>query len=120
YFIQYKYLKNKIGIHRLGRFGSLDELEKMSFFLIMIGVPLFLVSLIWGTIWGRITIEHFFYFDAKVITSVVVLIVYRVFLYIKIMKKETGNKLAYFNMIAFLLLLYIVFLSRSFSMFHWL
>ena len=119
YFIQYRYLKNKIGIHRLGRFGSLDELEKMSFFLIMIGVPLFLISLIWGTMWGRITIEQFFYFDAKVITSIVVLIAYSVFLYVKIVKKETGTKLVYFNVFAYLLLLINVFVSPVFSKFHW-
>lgn len=119
YLIQYEILKNKISFRRLGRFGSLPELEKMSFFFTMIGVPLLLISLIWGVIWGHLTLDSFFYFDVKVITSIIVLIMYSFFLYMKIMKKEQGKKLALINIAAFLLLLINIFLSQSFSTFHW-
>lgn len=119
YFIQYEILKNKTGFRRLGRFGSLPELERMSVFFIMIGVPLLLISLIWGVIWGHLTLDSFFYFDVKVITSVIVFIMYCYFLYMKIVKKEHGKKLALINIATFLLLLINIFLSQSFSTFHW-
>lgn len=119
YFIQYETLKNKVSFKRLGRFGSLTELERMTFFFTMIGVPLLLISIIWGVIWGHLSLDTFFYFDAKVLTSIVILIMYCFFLYLKIMKKEQGIKLSLVNMAAFLVLLINIFLSRSFSKFHW-
>ncbi len=119
YVIQYEILKNKIGFRRLGRFGSLTELEKMSFFFTMLGVPFLLISLIWGVIWGHLTLDAFFYFDAKVVTSAIVFIAYSYFLYMKIAKKKQGKNLALTNIAAFLLLLINLFLSQTFSTFHW-
>lgn len=119
YFIQYEIIKNKLSLKRLGRFGSLTELDRLSAFFTMIGVPLLLVSLIWGLIWSHLALEHIVYFDAKVVTSIIVLIAYCGYLYVKFMRREQGKKLALINIAAFLLLLINIFLSRSFSKFHW-
>ncbi|PWA06400.1 cytochrome C assembly protein [Pueribacillus theae] len=119
YVIQYEMLKNKKSIKRLGRFGSLTELERMSFFFAMVGVPLLSLSIIWGGIWGHLTIDQFNYLDAKVITSIMVVIGYCFFLYAKVVKNTQGKSLSFINIVAFLLLLINIFLSRSFSEFHW-
>lgn len=119
YFIQYEIIKNKLSLKRLGRFGSLTELERLSAFFTMIGVPLLLISLIWGLIWSHLALEQIVYFDAKVLTSIIVLIAYCGYLYVKFMRKEQGKKLALINIAAFLIMLINIFLSRSFSKFHW-
>lgn len=119
YFIQYKMLKNKKWMDRFRRFGNLEKLEKMAFFFAMFGVPLLLLSIILGLIWGQIVIQNFNYFDVKVISSFIVLIAYSYYLYMKVVKDQRGFKLSLMNNMAFLLLLVNFFFASSFSSFHW-
>lgn len=119
YFIQYEMLKSKRWVQRFGRFGNLEQLEKMSFFFAMFGVPLFLLSIILGLIWGKIAIDPFNYFDAKVIASFVVLICYSYYLYMKVVKDQRGINLSLMNNFSYLLLLVNIFYASSLSNFHW-
>ncbi|HET7580418.1 MAG TPA: cytochrome c biogenesis protein CcsA [Bacillales bacterium] len=118
YFIQHYMLKEKKWHKRMLRLGSLSQLEKWSFVCNMIGVPLLLISLILGMIWASIKLHTFYWLDAKVILSFVVIVVYSAFLYQKVAKGMHGQTLVFWNTAAFLVVLINYFLSESLTSFH--
>lgn len=118
YYIQSRMLKKKHWNKRMVRFGSLEQLEKASFVLNMIGVPLLLISLILGMVWSSLKLHTFYWYDAKVILSFVVIVVYSLFLYEKVAKGTHGNTLVQWNTAAFLVVLINYFLSESLTDFH--
>src|SRR6476620_11455662 len=121
YVIQYNLLKQKKWGKRLARISDLSKLEHMSYVLNVIGIPLIIIGIILGSRWAYLTLPDVFWFDAKVIGSVFVIIVYCVYLYLRISKGVTGKSLAMWNMAAFLILLINFFLIGNFSTFHmWL
>jgi HemX protein len=121
YLLQYNLLKQKKWGKRLVRISDLSKLEHMSYVLNVIGIPLIIIGIILGSRWAYLTLPDVFWFDAKVIGSVFVIIVYCVYLYLRISKGVTGKSLAMWNMAAFLILLINFFLIGNFSTFHmWL
>lgn len=121
YLLQYNLLKQKKWGKRLVRIPDLSKLEHMSYVLNVIGVPLIMIGIILGSRWAHITLPEVVWFDAKVIGSVFVIIVYCLYLYLRISKGVTGKSLAMWNMAAFLILLINFFLIGNFSTFHlWL
>lgn len=118
YLLQYNLLKQKKWGKRLVRISDLSKLEHMSYVLNVIGIPLIIIGIILGSRWAYLTIPHVFWFDAKVIGSVFVIIVYCVYLYLRISKGVTGKSLAMWNMAAFLIVLINFFLVGNFSTFH--
>src|SRR3954447_1644937 len=121
YLLQYNLLKQKKWGKRLVRIPDLSKLEHMSYVLNVIGVPLIMIGIILGSRWAYITLPEVVWFDAKVIGSVCVILVYCLYLYLRISKGVTGKSLAMWNMAAFLILLINFFLIGNFSTFHlWL
>ncbi|RBW71639.1 cytochrome C assembly family protein [Bacillus taeanensis] len=118
YILQFQMLKNKQWSKRLIRFGSLSQLEQMSFYCNMLGVPLLLLSLILGLVWAGIKLDGFNYFDTKVVISFIVLLTYSSYLYQKVAKNRQGKFLALWNNAAFLIVLINIFLSSMLSNFH--
>lgn len=119
YFIENRMLKQKRwNKRRLVRFGSLIQLEQGAYLLNMIGVPLLLISLILGLIWSSIKLHTFYWYDAKVILSFVVILVYSLFLYQKVNKGMHGHTLVQWNTAAFLVVLLNYFLSGPLTNFH--
>ena len=93
----------------------------MSYVLNLIGVPMLLLALILGVLWAYIKVENFYFYDAKVLGSFFVLVIYLFFLYKRVVQKLQGKTIAYWNIGAFLLLLVNFFLFGSLSNFHfWL
>ena len=118
YLLQHGMLKRKKWSKRLQRFGSLSYLEKLSFRLNTIGVPLLLLSLILGVVWAFWKLNDFTLLDAKVISSFVVLLVYSTYLYQKVGRGVQGKTLALWNVAAFLVVLINYFLATTFTEFH--
>ena len=118
YLIQYNLLKKKKWGKRLLRIGDLSRLDHMSYVLNVIGVPMLLLSLILGMIWAYIKVPDFPWYDAKVLGSFTVLIIYSTYLYMRIAKKLQGKAIALWNIGSFLLLLINFFLFGSLSRFH--
>ncbi|HET7522455.1 MAG TPA: cytochrome c biogenesis protein CcsA [Bacillales bacterium] len=118
YLIQHRMLKEKKWNRRMLRFGSLSQLEQASFICNMVGVPLLAISLILGMIWASIQLRVFYWLDAKVILSFVVIFVYSIFLYQKVAKGTHGKTLVFWNTTAFLVVLINYFLSESLTQFH--
>ena len=118
YMLQYKLLKEKKWKKRLWRFSDLTKLEKMSYVLNAIGVPMLLLSLILGMQWAFIKLHHFHLHDPKIIGSFVLLFVYSLLLYLHTRKEMFGRKLAFWNTAAFLIVLINFFLTSRLSSFH--
>ncbi|MFT4416505.1 inner membrane protein YpjD [Fredinandcohnia humi] len=118
YVIQYNLLKQKKWGKRLLRIDDLAKLDHMSYVLNLIGVPMLLLSLILGVLWAYLKLENFYIFDAKVLGSFFVLLIYAWYLYKRVVQKLQGKTIAFWNMGAFLLLLINFFLFGSLSRFH--
>jgi HemX protein len=118
YLIQYDLLKRKKWGTRLRRLADLSKLDKMSFVLNLIGVPMLIISLILGTTWAYIKVPEMIWYDSKVIGSFIVLAIYSIYLYLKVGKGLTGNKLALWNLASFLVVLINFFLFGKLSSFH--
>ncbi|WP_313801038.1 cytochrome c biogenesis protein [Cytobacillus sp.] len=118
YLIQYDLLKRKKWGTRLKRLADLSKLDKMSFVLNLIGVPMLIISLILGTTWAYIKVPDMIWYDSKVIGSFIVLAIYSIYLYLKVGKGLTGNKLALWNLASFLVVLINFFLFGKLSSFH--
>lgn len=118
YMITHQMLKKKRWGKRLLRFGSLEKLDRTSFLLVMIGLPIFSLGIILGFIWASIQLHELPWLDAKVISSIIVVIIYAVYVYKRVVKLTRGYQMALLNVAAFLLILINYFLSSKFSSFH--
>lgn len=118
YLIQYDLLKKKKWGVRLIRIADLSMLEKMSYILNAIGVPLLLLSLILGTQWAYVKIPDLLWYDVKIVGSFIVLMIYSVFLYLKVKKGLQGRNLAVWNVASFLIVLINFFIFGKISSFH--
>ncbi|PKR82815.1 cytochrome c biogenesis protein [Heyndrickxia camelliae] len=118
YLLQYKLLKEKKWGHRLWRLNDLAKLEKMSYILNLVGVPMLLLSLILGLQWALIKLHHFHWYDSKIIGSFILLIIYSIIIYFHERKNMFGKNLAYLNVAAFLIVLINFFLVSRLSAFH--
>ncbi|WP_078555388.1 cytochrome C assembly family protein [Bacillus alkalicellulosilyticus] len=118
YVMQHQMLKRKIWGKRLLRFGNLSKLDKLAFIMTMFAFPTFLLGIILGFVWSSIELGELPFTDAKVISSLVVLGVYAVYLYQRVVKLVRGYTMALLNIAAFLLLLINYFMLSRFSEFH--
>jgi HemX protein len=118
YLIQYNLLKQKKWGKRLLRLDDLSKLDHMSYVLNLIGVPMLLLALILGLLWANIKVDNFYFYDAKVLGSFFVLVIYAWYLYKRVVQKLQGKAIANWNIGAFLLLLVNFFLFGSLSSFH--
>ena len=118
YLIQYDLLKQKKWGKRLVRLGDLAKLEQLSYILVAIGVPLLLLSLILGLEWAYIIVSDIYWYDSKILGSFACLLIYGIYLYLKVKNRIYGKSLAYWNIGSFLLVLVNFFFFGSISAFH--
>lgn len=118
YLIQYNLLKKKRWGERLVRIPDLSKLEKASYILNLIGVPILFMSLVLGLQWAFLKITDVKWYDAKIIGSYIVLLSYCAYLYLFVKKKMYGRSLAMWNAGSFLVILINFFLFGQLSSFH--
>ena len=118
YIFQYFLLKKKKWSSHLKKLGSLGKLEKMFITFNLFGVPLMLTSLFLGVIWASIRLHTFVWYDTKVLGSFFVLIMYSVFMYLKVSNRYYGKSLCLFNICCFLVLFGNYVVSNLYSSFH--
>ncbi|MBP3949674.1 cytochrome C assembly family protein [Bacillus suaedae] len=118
YVLQHQMLKKKIWGKRLGRFGALSKLDGISFIAVIIAWPLLLIGLILGFVWAYSQLGEIILLDTKVISSLLVLAVYGVYLYQRVVKLIRGYNMALLAIAGFLILLINYFLSGQYSTFH--
>lgn len=113
----HKMLKGRKWTPLLRRLPSLEQLEAYAYRMNMIGVPMLLLSIVLGIIWGKMVLPEKFLLDAKVVLSLLVLATYSFWLYKRFRDTLQMSKLAIWNLLAFVLLL-INFFSTNSSTFH--
>jgi HemX protein len=118
YIAQHTLLKKKKWTKQLRRWPSLVQLDTYAFRLNLLGVPLLLLSLILGIVWGYHTLESSFIYDSKVLLSIFVLIMYGIYLYQRVVKGWHGRRIVELNIVSFLVLILNYFISSVFSKFH--
>lgn len=119
YLIQYQLLKKKKGLKWLWRIGNLNQLENYSIIAITLGVPLLLLSITLGLFWANVAEVALYWYDIKILGSIIVLAIYIVFLGIRAINSYRGKTLATYNAAAFLILLINFLLSNTYSNFHY-
>lgn len=118
YLLQYRLLKKKKWSRRLLRLGDLSQLDSFSYIAVMLGTPLLLIAITLGIGWGYASGETFYWYDFKTLGSFLVLIVYFIHLFLRVVKGYQGRKIALYNVGAFLFLLVNFFLFGNLSNFH--
>ncbi|PRR93398.1 MULTISPECIES: cytochrome c biogenesis protein [unclassified Bacillus (in: firmicutes)] len=119
YLFQYRLLKKKKWGKWLLRIEDLSKLDHMAYVLNIIGVPMLLLSLILGIIWAYISYDTLYWTDAKVLGSFIMLFLYGLYLYIRLVRNMQGKIVALWNVGSFLVLMINYFLLGSLSTFHW-
>lgn len=119
YLIQYDLLKKKKWGKKLLRLGDLSKLEKLSYILNVIGIPVLFIALVLGVRWALIKLPDINWIDTKIVGSFFIIIVYSFYIYCKQGKQLFGKKLALINIAAFLIVLLNFFLFSSLSGFHY-
>ncbi|WP_368652222.1 inner membrane protein YpjD [Ornithinibacillus sp. 4-3] len=118
YLIQYYLLKNKKAISFIWRFGNLKWLDHYSFMTVIIGVPLLIIGISCGIVWAYVSTTEFYWIDFKTLGSIIVVVVYMLYLFLRVVKKYKGKIVSVYNIGAFLLLLLNYFLFSLLSNFH--
>ncbi|MDF2854762.1 MAG: cytochrome [Neobacillus sp.] len=118
YLIQYDLLKRKKWGARLLRLADLSKLERASYILVVIGVPMLILSLILGLQWAILKVPDMAWYDTKIIGSFILLGAYSLFLYLRIAKNLVGRQLAIWNSASFLFVLINFFFFGQLSSFH--
>ncbi|WP_017185651.1 cytochrome C assembly family protein [Alkalibacillus haloalkaliphilus] len=118
YLIQFYLLKKKRWRQLVKRIGNLEQLEKISFLLVVFATPILLISLVFGLLWAYTTDDLFYWLDAKTVGSFVVIGIYSIIIYIRVTKKLVGKSVARLNIIAFLALFSNYLILSMLSNFH--
>lgn len=119
YLIQQKLLKEKRWNDLFRRLPSIDQLDAMSYRLVIIGFPLLLVANILGAIMYEVQFGKLLIRDPKPIVSFGVLLVYGIYLYLKATDALTRRRLAWLNIGSFLLVIVnFLFVGMFFIGFH--
>lgn len=118
YLVQYQILKNKKGMKWIWRLGDLKQLDRYSFIAVTLGVPLLLLGIILGVVWGYVANTVFYWFDLKTVGSIFVLAVYVLYLLLRVVKKYQGKSISIYNTAAFLILIINFLLFSILSNFH--
>ncbi|PBB06768.1 MULTISPECIES: cytochrome C assembly family protein [Salimicrobium] len=118
YLLQYRWLKSKKWRNRLARLGDLAKLERLSYLFIVLAVPVLLIAIVLGVVWGYISEDVFYWLDFKTVGSIIVVFVYMIWLFLKVVRGFQGRLISTYNIGAFLLLLINFFLFSSLSNFH--
>ena len=118
YLVLYRLLKQKKWTHLWTRLPSLQQTTNWMNVSFFVGIPLLFVSLVLGFEWALLTLDSFFIFDAKIIGSFILLVLYCCILYVSRKGKLTGTNYAWVHIYAYLLVVANFFLGSSLSRFH--
>lgn len=118
YQIMYYFLKKKKWTKQWGRLPSLTQTEKGMTTSMMVGIPMLGISLILGLQWAYISLDDYSVLDAKIVGSVLMLVVYCLLLYLHRRGSLIGVNYAWCHIYSFLLLMANFFLGSRLSNFH--
>lgn len=118
YLIVYNVLKKKKWTKQFSRLPSLHQTMTGIKMAIYTGIPILLVSLIFGMQWAYVALENWTLLDVKIIGSFFVLVMYTVLIYLHQKGKLIATDFAWVNVFAFLIVVINFFLGSKLSQFH--
>lgn len=118
YLFLHRKLKEKEFSNTVMRLPSLEKMEQYTYRSVIIGAPLLLLALCLGIVWIALQGNGSLFFDPKVVNSVFVLAAYAFYLFQRHSMRISGNKLAAWNIAAFLIVMINFVVSNFFSGFH--
>lgn len=115
FFLLYKDIKfNKYGLI-FKRLPSLELLEKLNFYSVLIGFILLTISILIGFIWLPIAFPNISYVDPKLISVSVVWLVFGIGILAKLLAKLYGKKVIIFSLVGFIIAILSLLISNVFA-----
>ncbi|GBF10841.1 cytochrome c biogenesis protein CcsA [Tepidibacillus sp. HK-1] len=118
YILQEYLIKRKIW-HRFSKgLPSLESLDRNAYLSNLIGAPLLLLGLTFGSIWAGVLFGWKIFVDAKVLTSFFILLMYGLFIFNRQKRRWMMKQLAIWNLMSFVMLIINFTISNLFVSFH--
>ncbi|MFZ1289959.1 MAG: cytochrome c biogenesis protein CcsA [Melioribacteraceae bacterium] len=115
FFMLYKDIKfNRYGLI-FKRLPSLEILEKLNFYSVVIGFILLTISMLIGFIWLPIAFPDISYLDPKLISVSIVWLVFGIGILTKLIAKWYGKKVILFSLIGFVIAILSLLVSSVFA-----
>ena len=115
FLILYKDIKlSKFGLI-FNRLPSLETLEKLNFYSLIIGFILLTFSIIIGVIWLPDAFPDFSYYDPKLIATSIIWLIFGIGIATKVIAKWYGKKVIIFSLVGFLLAILSLILPNIFA-----
>jgi len=115
FFLLYKDIKfNKYGLI-FKRLPSLEILEKLNFYSVLIGFILLTISMMIGFIWLPIAFPDSSYVDPKLISVGIVWLVFGIGIFAKLFAKLYGKKVIIFSLVGFIIAIVSLLVSSVFA-----
>ncbi|MCL6517741.1 cytochrome c biogenesis protein CcsA [Alicyclobacillus sp.] len=118
YLIEHRFLREKRWNRWHFRSPPLDVLERLAYRSIILGLPLLLVAMVLGTIWGKLTVGRFVYLDPKLFSTTLLWGMYGVSLLLRVRSGWSGPRLVGYNVVCFSAVIVNLVVVGSFSLFH--
>ncbi|MEX2415682.1 MAG: cytochrome c biogenesis protein CcsA [Paenibacillaceae bacterium] len=111
-------LKKKQYFGTIRRMPSLGHIQRYAMRAVMIGTPLLMLSLVLGIVWIALEKEWPLLLDVKVLFSILIILIYCIYLWRQIAAKTTWPRMAILNLGAFFLVFLNYMTSSWMSNFH--
>jgi HemX protein len=118
YLAQNWMLRKKRWNHWFFQMPPLAKLEKYSFGSVLVGLPLLLISIVLGSIWGELTLGQFLLTDPKLLTTVGLWMMYGFFLFLRNRPGFGTRRLVWYNLVCFLGTILNFLVINGFSLVH--
>ncbi len=118
YLFLHRKLKERQWSQQMQRMPSLEKTDRYAFLAAVAGAPLLLMGMSLGVVWLALEGEADLFFDPKVINSWFVLLAYIFYLFQRLVLKMPGNRLALWNIAAFLIMAVNVIVTNLMPSFH--
>ncbi|MCL6598549.1 MAG: cytochrome c biogenesis protein [Alicyclobacillus macrosporangiidus] len=118
YLVEHRLLRAKRWNRWHFRSPPLDKLDRLAYRSIVLGLPLLLVAMVLGTIWGKLTVGRFVYLDPKLFSTTVLWGMYGISLLLRARSGWSGPRLVGYNLLCFTAVIANLLVVGSFSLFH--
>ncbi len=83
------------------RLPPLEGLEVFAFRSVIVGLPLLLIAVVLGSVWYMVLTGRLLIWDAKPIASLLLLLLYSVYVYLRVSGRVSDRKAAWLNLLCF-------------------
>ncbi len=119
YLLQYKNLQTHKYDLIFDRLPNLEILEKLSYYSMIIGFILLTVAIAIGFIWLPSAFPNFKFYDPKIISTLIIWLIFGTGILLRIMGRLYGKKISYFSIVGFILAVFSTAMSGViYSSFH--